>query len=223
MVVLTRLLYIIINPRRTAQQILKEKKLTPALGVVIGFGLIFSTLSLISYFKGDYPPSPDELQTWIDAWGEFTMLPFLKIPAERYRLAQGLFFTPLVFAIWILMAGTARVFSIAWVGKGGFMEYLNLFAYSFFAFWILSSLLDMIYSGLLGLFVLNALRMAYGPAVRTVVASFPPVMYTTLLGMGGIYNGLMIHEREGFSLHKTILIGMMVFVWPIFLISILIR
>lgn len=64
------------RPRRTAQELLAEETIHPSLIVVLGFALLESLLFLISYLAGDYPPPAGELRTWIEAWGEFAMLPF---------------------------------------------------------------------------------------------------------------------------------------------------
>jgi hypothetical protein len=178
---------------------------------------------VISHLKGDYPPPPDELEVWIETWGEFAMLPFLKIPAEHYRLAQAILIVPMILAVWILMAGSARILSILFGGKVSFQQYLNLFGFSFFAFWILGSLLDAIYSGIFGDVVLNALRMEYGTFAKTLATYFPQVMWVGVLSAGGIYNGIVIHENESLSRVQTALMGMTTFVWPIVMISTITR
>jgi hypothetical protein len=131
--------------------------------------------------------------------------------------------TPLVLAIWILMAGSARLLSVLFGGKVTFEQYLNLFGFSFFAFWITSSALDVIYSGVFRRFVLQALRMEHGAAIRTIVVWFPATMWTTLLALGGMYNALVAHECEQFSVIKSALVGMATAIWPIVLVSILLR
>lgn len=213
----------ILHPRKTSREILKQKSVASSLAIVLGFALVLALLFLISHLVQDYPPPPEELQTWVETWGEFAMLPFLKIPAERYRLAQAMFAIPLVLAIWILMAGSARLLSILFGGRVTFEQYLNLFGHSFFAFWILAQLLDFTYSTLWGDFVLPALRLAYGPLIQSVVAFFPAAMWTLALGCGGLYNGLVAHESENFSWIKAALIGLATFLWPMVLISTLIR
>ena len=178
---------------------------------------------MISHVKADYPPPPDELNIWIETWGEFAMLPFVKIPAEKYRLAQAIFMIPMVIAIWILMAGSAKTLSILFNGKVAFRQYLNLFGFSFFVFWIMGSILDTIYSGILGEIVLNALKLEYGQYVKIFVTYFPSIMWVGVLSLGGIYNAIVIHETERFSFTKSALMGMVTFVWPIVLISTLVR
>ncbi len=220
---ISRLWRIVIHPRRTSREILQDRNIHASLAVVLGFALVLSLLFLLSHFRGDYPPPPQDLETWIETWGEFAMLPFVKIPAENYRLAQALFFTPLIFGTWILMAGTARVLSLLWGGKVTFAQYLNLFGFSFFTFWILGSVLDTVYSSLLGRHVLQALRGSYGPLVRTVFANFPALMWTVVLGLGGVYNAIVTHESEQFSGFKAALVGVTTFFWPMVLISLLVR
>ena len=220
---LRNLVKIIIHPRKTSHEIAQDTTIYASLTVVFGCGLVFALLFLVSHLMHDYPPPPNELNIWIDTWGEFAMLPFIKLPAESYRLAQAIFMLPLVLAIWLLMAGSARVLSILFGGKASFEQYLNVFGYSFFAFWILGQLLDMSYSGLLGPWVLPALRMEYGLGIQIFFANFPPVMWTMMLAIGGIYNGIVTHELEGFSLWKVVVIGTVTLAWPIVLITILLR
>jgi hypothetical protein len=214
---------VVVHPRTTSRDLLQQEKISRSGTVVLLLGVIVSLLFLISHLKQDYPPPADELQVWIETWGEFAMLPFLQIPAEKYRLAQAIFFLPLVLAIWILMAGSARLLSILFGGKVSYKQYLNLFGFSFFAFWILGHFLDITYSALLGDAVLRALRMEYGPFVRGIVANFPSVMWTVALTIGGIYNAIVTHESEGFSPAKAAVVGAATFFWPIVLISFLIR
>ncbi|MBN1581395.1 MAG: hypothetical protein JXA89_11900 [Anaerolineae bacterium] len=221
---LIKLCKMIIHPKRTSREILQDtKSIRQATTIVIGFGAVLTLLFLISHLTQDYPPPADELATWIETWGEFPMLPFLKIPAEQYRLAQALFGLPLVLAIWILMAGSARLLSVAFKGQVPYEQYLSLFGFSFFAFWILGQILDITYSAILEDAILRALRMEYGAAIKEIVALFPAVMWTGVLTLGGIYNGIVTYESEGFSAIKAGAIAMATFVWPIVLISVLIR
>ena len=191
--------------------------------LVYCFGLVLALLFSISHLKGDYPPPSEELAVWIETWGEFSMLPFVKIAAEKYRLAQAIFITPLMIAVWILMAGSAKILSILFNGKIAFKQYLNLFAYSFFVFWIIGSIMDTIYSSIFGEYVLRALRLEYGVIIKGIVANFPPAMWVSVLTLGGIYNAIVIHENEQCSLGKVMLMGTATFLWPIILISTLIR
>ena len=218
-----RLWRIVISPRLTSREILQDENIHASLAIVLGFALVLSLLFLVSHFRGDSPPPPQDLETWIETWGEFAMLPFVKVPAEDYRLAQALFFTPLILGTWILMAGTARVLSLLWGGKVGFAQYLNLFGFSFFTFWILGSVLDTVYSGLLGRHVLQALRGAYGPLAKMVFANFPSLIWTIVLGLGGVYNAIVSHEDERCSWLKAALVGVATFFWPMLLISLLVR
>jgi hypothetical protein len=218
-----RLWKVVLSPRVAAQDIVEVENIRSSLGLVLGFGIVLSALFLISYLKADYPPPPGDLETWIEAWGEFSILPFVKVPVEKYRLAQAIFITPLVMAVWILMAGSARILSTLFRGKVSFEQYLNLYGYSFFVFWIIGSALDTVYSGILGEFVLKALRMEYGILVRTITIYFAPIMWVSVLSLGGIYNAIVTHESERYSLGKSVLVGMVTFVWPIISISYLIR
>jgi hypothetical protein len=208
---------------------MQQETLRGSLAIVLAFGLVLSALFARSHLAGEYPPPPAELEAWIEAWGEFAMLPVLKIPAARYRLAQALFALPLVLAVWLLMAGSARVLSDLWGGRARFVTYANLFGHTFYAPWILATFLDGLYSLAWGDHLLDALRGTYGPLVRGLTIQFPAVMWTALLGLGAAYNGIAAFEAEQAAGGVTrgrlyaALIAVVTGFWPIALISILIR
>lgn len=213
----------VVRPRRTARELLAEKTVYPSLVVVVGFAVVDSLLFLFSYLIGDYPPPHEELRVWIQTWGEFAMLPFVKVPVESYRLAMALFTIPLMLAIWMLMAGSARLLSILFGrGRVSFDQYLNLFGFSFFAFMIVAAVFDAVYSDVFGNFV-AVLRGEYGSLARSAVTALPPVMYMVLYGLGGVYNAIVAREGEGYSLPMTVLVGLVTFIWPMVLISLLLR
>jgi hypothetical protein len=204
----------VFRPRKIARELLVEKTIHPSLIVVLGFALSESLLFLISYLAGDYPPPAGELRIWIETWGEFSMLPFIKVPAESYRLTMAIFIVPLMIAIWILMAGSARLLSIIFGGgRISFDQYLNLFGFSFFAFMIVAAVLDFTFSSVFGNFV-SALRGEHGTFARSTAAAFPPAMYTVLYGLGGLYNAIVAREGEGYSIPKTAIVGIVTFSWP---------
>lgn len=221
----TNLWKIVIHPRRTSRELLEggSRSLYAAGDIVLGFAAILALLFLYSHLAGDYPPPPDELETWIATWGEFAMLPFVKIPAESYRLAQAIFINPLVLGIWILMAGAVRLLSILFGGHITFEQYLSLFGFRFFTFWILAQVLDLVYSVVLGGAILPALRMEYGPLVRGLAANYPSFMWTLMLTLGGIYNGIATYESERLSAVKAGLTGSATLAWPVVLIAVLVR
>jgi hypothetical protein len=213
----------LLRPRRATEAILAQNSLRlPAL-LVLAYGLFLAAGFLISHFAGDYPPPPADMQTWIDAWGSFTMLPFINVPAEGYRLLQGVFVLPLAFTIWMLMAASARLLSILFRGRLSFDQYASLFAFSFFPFAFLAAIADGILSGLLGDFVLAALRMEHGAALRDIVVGVYPMFYTVLYGLGAVYNTIVTQEAEAFSWPKAALIGIVAFTWPIALTTLLLR
>jgi hypothetical protein len=213
----------LVSPRRTCQELLHEGSIRPAAAMVLVFSMLFGILNLVSYLKKDYPPDPATLKVWVDSWGEFAMLPVVKIPPESYRLFTAIIFVPLGLAIWILMAGTARLFSLLFKGKGNFDQYLKLFGFSFFLFWLIAALCDLIYSGFLDPYVVPGLQNQYGPFARGFFLYFPQLMYPVIMGLGGVYNGIAVHVLERFSLWRTILIACCTFIIPIFFIAVLIR
>ena len=224
---LMNLLRMIVRPRRTCREVLRQETLNASLAIVLGFGIAVSLLFLRSHFARDYPPPPDELEAWIETWGEFAMLPFVKIPTERYRLAQALFMVPLSLAIWILMAGSARVLSALFGGRTTFVQYANGFGHTFYAFWALATVLDGLYTLILGDHLLRALRLEYGPLARAFVANYPSLMWTFVLGLGAVYNGLVAYESEGSRGAAAVLQAAAIAVatgfWPIALIILLLR
>jgi hypothetical protein len=201
------------HPYRTTDRLFAES-ISPALGLVLGYAALMSASFLLSHLARDYPPRADVLATWTDAYGEFYVVPFVNIPAENYRLALAICFVPLVLMVWILMAGSARLLTIAFRGSATFDQYLRLLAFAFFPFWIAASVVDTIHSGPLDPWVLGALRDDYGPVAHLVAANFMPMTYTVLFGLGAVYCGLAAARANGFSLPKSAVIGFASFIWP---------
>ena len=214
-----RLLKIIIAPRQTARELLAEKSLKWPLIIVLLLGFISSVGFYFSYLQHAYPP-PREM---IEAWGDFAMLPFFKIPAESYRLFLAQIMVPFLLGIWILMAGSARLISILLGGKVTYKQYLILFAYSFFSFYLVASILDAIYSGLMSGMILAALRNEYGPVLRQAFIIYPMIFWPTALVLAGIYNGIVCQEGEGWHWWKSVVVAAVTFIWPIVLISFIMR
>lgn len=214
-----RLLKIIIAPRKTARELLEEKSLKWPLAIVLVLGLLSSISFYISYLNHAYPP-PREM---IEAWGEFAMLPFFNIPAESYRLFLAKIMIPFLLAIWILMAGSARLLSLLFGGKVTYRQYLILFAYSFFSFYLIASILDMIYSGLMNDMILSALHGEYGLFIRQLFILYPAFFWVTALGLAGIYNGIVCQEGEGWVWWKSVLVATVTFACSMMAISFTLR
>lgn len=214
-----RLLEVMIAPRKVARELLAESSLTWPFTIVLALGLIGSIGFLISHLQHAYPP-PREM---IEAWGEFSMLPFFKIPAEQYRLFLAEIMVPFLLAVWILMAGSARLISLLFGGKVTFKHYLILFAYSFFSFYLVASILDAIYSGLMAGMILRALRGEFGPLVRQGFILYPAFFWTLALGLAGIYNGIVCQEGEGWAWWKSVLVAGVTFFWAMIAISFTLR
>lgn len=219
---------VVVHPRSTFADLADRSTIRLAAAFVLSYGIFTSALFLFSYLRRDWPPPPEELRVWISAWGEFSQLPFLKISAEQYRLFQAIIMIPLVLAIWMLMAGTARLLGRLFNGRVTFDQYLNLLAFSFFPFWLLATLLDTAFNVLLGPRLIPALQGAYGPIVGLFAIYFEPVMYVFLFGLAGVYNGLAAHTAESFvgaayPIWKSALVGLLTFAWPMVLISSLLR
>lgn len=211
------------SPRRTSQELSRLSSIRHSAALVISYGIFCGLGFLISAIKRDYPPPPETLQVWIDAWGQFTMLPFLKIPEENYRAVLAAILIPLALMIWMLMAATARLLSITLRGKASFDQYLNLTGFGFFPFLWIAAVLDLIYSNLLRPFAVPALTLEYGPLAREFFLLFPPLEYMILCGLGGVYNGIAAGIAERWAAWKSILVGALTFAWPTILIALLLR
>jgi hypothetical protein len=215
--------YMLLSPRRTSRALRNERNIAPSFWLVLGYGALVGLGFLSSALQKDYPPPPETLAVWVAAWGEFTMLPFLKILPENYRLFEAILMLPLALAIWMLMAGSGRLLSILFGGRVSYEAYLNLFGLAFFPFLLLAAVLDMIYSGFLDPFIIPALQNVYGPLARLFFTNFPPLMYTLVLGLGMVYNIVAVRSAEGFSWPKAALSGFVAFAWANLLLTMLLR
>jgi hypothetical protein len=215
--------FMLLSPRRTSRALRNERNIAPSFWLVLGYGGLVALGFLISALQRDYPPPPETLAVWIAAWGEFTMLPFLKISPENYRPFEAILMLPLALAIWMLMAGSGRLLSILFGGRVSYEAYLNLFGLAFFPFLLLAAVLDTIYSGFLDPFIVPALQNVYGPLARIFFTNFPPLMYIIVLGLGAVYNSIAVHSAEGFGWLKAILSGFIAFAWAILLLTVLLR
>ena len=219
---------VIPHPRLTFEALAKDASIRPAAALVLGYGTLSGSMFLISFLRGNWPPPPDELSVWVSAWGEFTQLPFLKIPAEQYRLFQAILMLPLVLAIWMLMAATARLLGTLLGGRASFDQYLKVLGFSFFTFWLLAHILDTAYNLLLGPYLVPAIQGEYGPLAGAFVRNFPPLLYVILFGLAGVYNGIAAQTAErqagvSYAMWKPALVGLLTFAWPMVLVSALLR
>ncbi len=87
----------------------------------------------------------------------------------------------------------------------------------------MASGLDALFTLLVGDLVVPALGGEHGSVARALVAGFPPVMWTLLLGLGAVYNAIVTHEGEAFSAARAALVGVITGFWPYSLIAVLIR
>ncbi len=198
-------------------------RVRPAALLVLGASLFMAVGMLVSYLKRDYPPAPDVLRIWISTWGEFTMLPFLKIAPESYRLFLAVILIPLAFAMWMLMAGTGKLISLLLGGRASYEQYLVITAFGFFPFWILAGIIDSIFSGVIDGYVLQALTGQLGPFATAFWKNFPPFFYTFLYGLGGVWIGIGAAGIEGFPWWKAVPVALFSFGWPMLLMSVLMR
>ena len=213
----------ILSPRRTSQELAQESSIRFSATLVLGYGIFGSLGFLISALNRDYSPPKETLDVWIKTWGEFTMLPFLKIPLESYRAFLAAIMIPLALTIWMLMAGTAKLLSILFRGKASYEQYLNLVGYGFFPFLWIAGILDLVYSGYLKPYAIPALNLEYGELARAFFLLFPPLEYTILFGLGGVYNGIASWTAERWAVWKSVVVGVLTFAWPLILMSILSR
>jgi hypothetical protein len=213
----------LISPYRSAKALPASVRVRPAALLVLGAGLFMAVGTFISYLNRSYPPPPDILKIWVDTWGEFTMLPFLNIPPESYRLFIALISVPLVFAMWMLMAGTAKLLSLLMGGRASYEQYLVITAFGFFPFWILAAIIDTIFSGVIDGYVLRALTGQFGPFATAFWANFPIYFYTILYGLGGVWIGIAAAGLESFKWWRSVVIALFSFAWPMLLMSVLLR
>ncbi len=218
----------LVQPRRTSCRLAATLDLRPAAALVLGYGILAALGSYVSYVQGAYPGQPGELALWVEAWGEFGILPFVKIPPEHYRLFMAIILLPLLLAAWMLMAGTARLLAIVFGGRVSYDQYLSLFAFSTFPLWLLASILDGAYQVLLQPSLGPALRGELSPSVNALILNFEPVMYVVLFGLAGVYNALATHCAESqpsrpYAAWKSALSGLLTFAWPTLLSATLLR
>ena len=215
--------HIVISPFRSARALPTSVRVRQAALLVLGAGLFMAVGNFVSYLNHAYPPAPDVLKIYVNTWGEYLMLPFLKIPPESYRLFQAVIAIPFVYAIWMLMAGTAKLLSLLMGGRASYEQYLVITAFCFFPFWILAGIIDMIFSGMIDGYVLQALTGQLGPFATTFWSNFPNMFYTILYGLGGVWIGISTVGVESFKWWKAAPIALFSFAWPMLLMSALVR
>ena len=213
----------LLHPKQTGKELATDSRLKPVATLVIAFGLLQSLLFLISHLKQDYPPSPEVLEVWVEHWGEGVMLPFFNIPAESYRGFQAAIMLPFCLAIWMLMGGTGRLLTVLLGGKHSFETYLRVTGFTFFTIWLITAVLDFLYSSVFQEIVLNGLRGEYGLLVDGLLQAFMPVEYTVLYGLAGVNIALATWAIEEFPWWKAAIIGFATFAWPMVLVSSVVR
>ena len=211
------------HPRRSARELAADARLRPVATLVIAFGLLLSLGFLVSYLKHDYPPPPEVLDVWVAHWGERVMLPFFNLPPENYRGFQAAIMLPFALALWMLMAGTARLLAVLFDGKHSYETYLRLTGFTYFTIGLIAAFLDFLYSGVFSAFVLDGLRGAYGPLVEGLLQAFMPLEYTFLYGLLGVNTVLAVREIEAFPWWQAALVGLAVFAWPMALVASVLR
>jgi hypothetical protein len=206
------LLRMLIRPVRASREIARQTSIRPAVWVVLAFTIYLA----VSFALGQkaYPPPAHELEVWIKTWGSFVMLPVVNIPPEHYRIFQAVIMLPLIGAAWLLMAGSARWLAKLFGGKAAFHVWLNQVVFAFFPFWIIAILLDTMFSGVFGGYLVPAVEMQYGPFWHDFVVYFPQFMYTIVYGIGAVYTGIAAYQTERFAAWKGAIIGWAVFIWP---------
>lgn len=214
---------ILVSPYRAARALPAEVKVGPAALLVLGAGLYLAIGMLISYLSRAYPAPAEVLKIYIETWGEFTMLPFLKIPPESYRLFVAIIAIPLMFAVWMLMAGTAKLLSLLMSGRASYEQYLVITAIGYFPFWLLAAVIDTIFSGVIDGYVLRALTGRLGPFAAAFWMNFPAFFYIILYGLGGVWIGIGAAGVESFRWWKAALVALLCFAWPTILMTVLLR
>jgi len=211
------------HPGRTGKALASETSLKPVATLVIVFGVVYGLIFLKSYLAHDYPPPPEELAVWVEHWGEGVMLPFFNLPAESYRGFQAAIMLPFALALWMLMGGSARLLTSLMGGKHSYDTYLKIAGFTFFTIWVISAFLDFLYSSVFWEYVSRGLQGEYGPVVDTLLANFMPFEYTLLYGLMAVNVTIATRAIEGFAWWKAAIVGIAAFVWPMALVSSVVR
>ncbi len=213
----------LVHPGRTAQAMAAELSIKPVAILVIVFGVLYAVPFMISYLAHDYPPPADELNIWVEHWGKGVMLPFFNVPAESYRGFQAAIMLPFAFALWILMGGSARLVASLFGGKQSYEFYLKITGLIFFTVWILSAFLDFLYSNVFWGWVAKGLQGEYGPFMDGLLQAFMPVEYIVLYGLVAVNITIATRTVEQCTWWKAALVGVSAFVWPMLLVSSVVR
>ena len=211
------------HPGQTGKTLASGTSLRPVATLVIAFGFVYGLTFLQSYLAHDYPPSPEVLAVWVEHWGEGVMLPFFNIPAESYRGFQAAIMLPFALALWMLMGGSARLLASLLDGKQTYETYLKITGFTFFTIWVISSILDFLYSSVFWEYVSRGLQGEYGPVVDALLVSFMPLEYTLLYGLVAVNVAIATRTIEQFAWWKSAIVGIAAFVWPMALVSSVVR
>jgi hypothetical protein len=180
-------------------------------------------LFLQSYLAHDYPPPPEKLAIWVEHWGEGVMLPFFNLPQESYRGFQAAIMLPFALALWILMGGTAKLLANLFGGKQNFEIYLKVTGFTFFTIWVITAVIDGLFSDVFWVYVAGGLQGEFGPVVDALLTNFMPLEYTILYGLVAVNVTIATRAIEGFPWWKAAIVGIAVFAWPMALISAVVR
>jgi hypothetical protein len=194
-----------------------------ALAFVAGFACLLGLAYLVSYLNHGYPPSPADWEVWIQTWGKAWMEPFIPVPLEHYRLFLAGAVIPGVLLLWVGMAGAGRLLSWIFHGKVTFQQYLGLFGFSFFPFWVIAGVIDFVYMGFVSPYIVPALNMEYGPLARELVYAAPMVIYVIPMAAGGVYNAIVTRAAEGFAAWKAAVTGIVTAGLALAVITLLVR
>ncbi|MBN2256924.1 MAG: hypothetical protein JW704_03765 [Anaerolineaceae bacterium] len=215
------LLRMLVRPISTSREIARQTSIAPAFWVVLGFSLYLAYGFATS--QSAYPPPQHELDGWIKAWGEFAMLPVLPIAPEYYRTFLAIIVLPLMLVAWLLMAVSAKGFTNLVGGKAPLRVWLNQAVFAFFPFWIMAVLMDGLFSGIFGSYLVPALEGQYGSFWQDFVIYFPQFMYTILYGIGWAYASIAAYQTERFAVWKAVVTGWVIFIWPMVISALLFR
>jgi hypothetical protein len=211
------------HPRRAGRGVGPMGNIRPSLTLVAGFACLLGLAYLISYLNHGYPPSPADWAVWIKTWGKAWMEPFIPIPLAYYRLFLAAAVIPGALLLWVCMAGAGKLLSSIFHGKVSFRQYLSLFGFSYFPFWIIAGVLDFVYMGFVSPYIVPALNLAYGPLVRELVYSAPMVIYVVPLATGGVYNAIVTRAAEEFAPWKAAITGIVTASLALAVITLLVR
>lgn len=208
----------IATPRKTFQQIQKEKSTSVGLTLVIVFGFLAGITYFVSYLYGA-STTLEEI-----AAGMSGAEPLIPIPKETYRLWETFFILPMYLTAWILLSGSARLAAKIFGGRGSFKENLNVLGFAYFVPLYFFVVFDFFLIGPVYSWNLAANRGLYGPGIQDFATVLGFLYIAISFGVWApILTAIAIKITERISLWKAVVVTLIAMIPPNVLFTILIR